>query len=134
MHTSLQRQQEIKIDIVNKELSNNAWYDTGECMDTEFEWQKIKADKKMTRLFSIEFNVLHFSTPFFLFFFLPNFSRALNVVRVVEGKWYRNDLKGSKNYFELREVRVIWSQLYSIQSEDYMSDADIFLELILLCW
>ena len=28
MHTSLQRQQEIKIDIVNKELSNNAWYDT----------------------------------------------------------------------------------------------------------
>ena len=28
MHTSLQRQQEIKIDIVNKELSNNASYET----------------------------------------------------------------------------------------------------------
>ena len=40
-------------------------------MDTEFEWQKIKADKKMTRLFSIDFNVLDFSTPcFFLFCFV----------------------------------------------------------------
>ena len=36
-------------------------------MDTEFGWQKIKADKKMTRLFSIEFNVLDFSTPFIFF-------------------------------------------------------------------
>ena len=67
-------------------------------MDTEFGWQKIKADKKMTRLFSIEFNVLDFSTPFIFF---PQLFTRLNVVRVLEGKWYRNDLKGNKNYFEL---------------------------------
>ena len=48
-------------------------------MDTEFEleWQKIKADKKLTRLFSIECNVLDFSTPIFfvVVFFSQLFTR-----------------------------------------------------------
>ena len=44
-------------------------------MHTEFEWQKIKADKKMTRLFSIEFIVLDFSTPCFFFLFCFFFSQ-----------------------------------------------------------
>ena len=34
--------------------------------------------------------------------FFPDFLRAQNMVRVMEGKiLYRNDLKGNKNYFEL---------------------------------
>ena len=30
-----------------------------------------------------------------------------NMVRVIESKLYGNDLRGNKNYFELREVGVI---------------------------
>ena len=101
-------------------------------MDTEFEWQKIKADKKMTRLFSIEFNVLDFSTP--CFFFSQLFTR-LKRSSSFRGKMIQKWSEGKQKLLSSwREVRVIWSQLYSIQSEDYMSDADIFLELILLCW
>ena len=33
--------------------------------------------------------------------FFPDLSCAYNMVRVMEGKLYRNDLKGNKNYFEL---------------------------------
>ena len=36
--------------------------------------------------------------------FSPDFLRAQNMVRVIEGKIYRNDLRGDKNYFELAGV------------------------------
>ena len=40
-----------------------------------------------------------FRTPVDCFF--PDFLRAQNMVRVIEVKLYRNDLRGNKNYFEL---------------------------------
>ena len=33
--------------------------------------------------------------------FFPDFLRAQNTVRASEGKLYKNDLRGNKNYFEL---------------------------------
>ena len=33
--------------------------------------------------------------------FFPDFLSAQNMVRVSEGKLYKNDLRGNKNYFEL---------------------------------
>ena len=33
--------------------------------------------------------------------FFPDFLMAQNMVRVSEGKLYKNDLRGNKNYFEL---------------------------------
>ena len=81
-------------------------------MDTEFEleWQKIKADKKLTRLFSIESNAM-FRISVHRFFF--------NDIEMI---WREAKITSS-----WREVRVIWSQLYSIQSEDSMWDvADIY--------
>ena len=33
--------------------------------------------------------------------FFPDFLRAQNMVRVSEGKLYKNDLRGNKNCFEL---------------------------------
>ena len=44
--------------------------------------------------------------------FFPHFLRAQNMVRVSEGKLYKNDLRGNKNYFELVEVRVIEGSSY----------------------
>ena len=51
-------------------------------MDTEFEleWQKSK-NKELTRLLWNKFIVSDFSTRFF-----PDFSRAYNMVQVIEGK------------------------------------------------
>ena len=40
-----------------------------------------------------------FRTPVHCFF--PDVLRAKNIVRVIESKLYRNDLRGNKNYFEL---------------------------------
>ena len=53
-------------------------------MNTEFqlEWQKSE-DKELTWLLWNKFNVLDFSTERFFF---PDFSRAYNMVRVIEGK------------------------------------------------
>ena len=66
-------------------------------MDTEFEWQKIKADKKMTRLFSIVvFTRLKRSSSF----------RGKMIQKWSEGK--------QKLLSSWREVWVIWSQLYFI--------------------
>ena len=48
-----------------------------------------------------KFNVSDAST---LFFFSDS---KKNMVRVIESKLYGNDLRGNKNYFELREVGVI---------------------------
>ena len=45
--------------------------------------------------------------------FFPDFLRAQNVVRVIEGKIYiENDLRGNKNWFELAGVRVIEGSSY----------------------
>ena len=44
--------------------------------------------------------------------FFPDFLRSQNMVRVSEGKLYKNDLRGNKNYFELVEVRVIEGSSY----------------------
>ena len=104
MHTSLQRQQEIKIDIVNKELSNNAWYET----QGNGHWIWVTKNKGGQKNHTVVFNWIQclgfqYTVFFFvLFFFFPTFHALKTyVVRVFEGKWYRNDLKGSKNYFEL---------------------------------
>ena len=49
-----------------------------------------------TSMGNSKFNVSDASTLFF-----PDFLRAQNMFRVIEGKLYRNDLRGNKNYFEL---------------------------------
>ena len=33
--------------------------------------------------------------------FFPDLSRTYDMIRVIEGKLSRNELKGNKNYFEL---------------------------------
>ena len=49
--------------------------------------------------------------------FFPDFLRAQNVVRVIEGKIYiENDLRGNKNWFELAGVRVIEGSSYRGQN------------------
>ena len=46
----------------------------------------------------MRFTVLRIKAASRLFF--PDFLRAQNMVRVSEGKLYKNDLRGNKNYFE----------------------------------
>ena len=101
MHTSLQRQQEIKIDILNKEISNKAWliYSNGHWIWTGV--TKKRKDKELTWLFWNKFNVLDFST---LFFFFPTCHALKAWFELSRVKLYWNDLKGNKNYFELRFV------------------------------
>ena len=85
-HTSLQEQQEIKTDILKKELSNiQGW-------TLNLNWNDKKKnnnnkDKELAR-FIVGFEInstWHALKTWF------EFSRV---------KWYRNDLKGNKNYFE----------------------------------
>ena len=45
-----------------------------------------------------------FRTPVYGFF--PDFLRAQNMVRVIEGKIIENGLRGNENWFELSRVRV----------------------------
>ena len=59
---------------------NEATKYTGINTKFELEWQKSK-DKEFTGLFWNKFDVSDFSTLFF-----PDFSRAYNMVRVIEGK------------------------------------------------
>ena len=46
--------------------------------------------------------------------FFPDFLRAQNMVRVIEGKIIiiENDLRGNENWFELARVRVIEGSSY----------------------
>ena len=47
--------------------------------------------------------------------FFPDFLRAQNMFRVIEGKIIlQNDLRGNENWFELATVRVIRSRLYFV--------------------
>ena len=43
--------------------------------------------------------------------FFPDFLRAQNIVRVIEGK-IENDVRGNKNWFELAGVRVMEGSSY----------------------
>ena len=45
--------------------------------------------------------------------FFPEFLRAQNMVRVIEGKpFLENDPRGNENWFELAEVRVFEGSSY----------------------
>ena len=39
--------------------------------------------------------------------FIPDFLRAQNMVRVIEGNHIENDLRGNENWFQLTGVKVI---------------------------
>ena len=77
-----------------RQLSNKV-YRNGLWIWTEVTKSK---DKECTQLFWNKFNVSDFSS----WFFLPDLSRAYDMVRVIEGKIaYKTELKGNKNYFEI---------------------------------
>ena len=100
MHTSLQRQQEIKIDILNKELSNKAWllYSDGHWI-----WTAVTKKKERQRTDMIVLKWIQcFGLQYIVFFF--QLAMRFNKVwfELSRVKLYWNDLKGNKNYFELR--------------------------------
>ena len=75
------------------QLSNKVW-------DEHWIWTGVtkSKDKELTWLFWNKFNVSDFSARFF-----PDFSRAYNMVRVIEGKIVYKWSEGEKNYFESAE-------------------------------
>ena len=48
--------------------------------------------------------------------FFPDFLRAQNMVRVIEG--IENDLRGNENWFELSGIRVTEGKIGSLRSDD----------------
>ena len=105
-------------------------------MDTEFEWQKKwRGCFQLNSMSWISVHRFFLLLLFLLFLFFSQRFTRLKRSSSFRGKMIQKWSEGKQKLLSSwREVRVIWSQLYSIQSEDYMSDADIFLELILLCW
>ena len=93
-----------------RQLSNKV-YRNGHWIWTEVPKSK---DKECTQFFWNKFNVSDFSS----WFFLPDLSRAYDMVRVIEGKITANEIQEKSTLvrvsarLELSRVRVIGSQLY----------------------